>query len=378
MKLLHIIPSIDPKSGGPAKAVVSYANMASSFAEVVLVATNEGFEKYVDSDHIKEAIGLNREVKLHLFAFKGKHSYKYSKQLNEWLDENLHTFDRAHLHAAFSITTTIAARKCREYDVPYVFRPLGTLSPYSMHYRSSFVKKLYYRYFDSQTLEGAIALQATSRQEEQELQRYAKEKQPVFVIPIPMENRTDQPKKKHSDPLRIGYLGRLHPKKNLESLFDAVYHYSKDHSLVLFIGGDGDAGYKNQLKKQVSNLGLSDYVDWLGFVNEKDKEEFFDNIDFFILPSFHENFGVSVIESLSYGRPVLISPMVDAIHWVNAYQCGIDCGIDETDILLALNKAHFVEENSYEYMSENALRLVNEEFSPNKIVKKLKQLYQWE
>ena len=378
MRLLHVIPSIDPKSGGPAKAVVSYANLAARFASVDLIATNEGFEQYVDIDEIKHAIGLKSEVGLHVFPFKGRHSYKFSRQLTTWLDKWLSSYDRAHLHAAFSLITTRAARKCREHNVSYVFRPLGTLSTFSMQHRSSFIKSLYYRYIEYKTIEGAMALQVTSMQEELDVQRYTRENQAVYVIPIPMEQHHDRGRQKHTDPLRIGYLGRLDPKKNLESLFDAIYHYSKDHSLVLFIAGDGDKSYKNQLKKQVSELGLTDYVDWLGFIEEREKEEFFRDIDFFILPSFHENFGVSVIESLSYGRPVLVSPRVDAIHWVDAYQCGIDCGVDETDILLALNKAHFLDENSYEYMSENALRLVDDEFSTDKIIGKLKSLYQWE
>ena len=375
MKILHIIPSVDPKSGGPAKAVVSYANLASSFAEVHLLAMNEGFEEYGDVEEIKKAIGLKPEVGLTVFDYLGRHSYKYSKPFKNWLENHIANFDVAHLHAAFSLMITISAKVCKEYGKPYVFRPLGTLSRYSLEAGSSRLKKLYYRFLERKTLLNANAIQTTSPQESEDIRQLMGSGTDISVIPIPMPSQNKRAAGRHSDIMRIGYLGRIHPKKNLENLLKSVFHFSKDNSIILYIAGEGQQKYKYDLKKLATDLNIDTHVDWLGFIEGAEKEEFFEDIDYFVSPSFHENFGVSVIEALSYGRPVLLSREIDAIHWVEKYQCGLECGVEETDILIALNKALFIEEEAYTNMSRNGLRMVENEFSPEKIIQKLKQLY---
>ena len=64
--------------------------------------------------------------------------------------------------------------------------------------------------------------------------------------------------------------------------------------------------YKNKIKAKISELSLEDCVFILDPVFQYDqKEDIFLNSDCFLLPSKSENFGMSIVEALSYGLPVL-------------------------------------------------------------------------
>lgn len=84
-------------------------------------------------------------------------------------------------------------------------------------------------------------------------------------------------------------------------------------SLKLKIAGEpnpGEEDYKVYLQKMVQDLNIQKHVEFCGFLSGKAKEEAFNWANVFILPSFDENFGVAVLESLSYAVPVIVSPQV--------------------------------------------------------------------
>jgi glycosyltransferase involved in cell wall biosynthesis len=72
----------------------------------------------------------------------------------------------------------------------------------------------------------------------------------------------------------------------------------------------GDESYKIYLQKMVQDLKIQEQVEFCGFLSGESKEEAFKWADVFVLPSFDENFGVAVLEALSYAVPVIISPQV--------------------------------------------------------------------
>ena len=87
----------------------------------------------------------------------------------------------------------------------------------------------------------------------------------------------------------------------LNALIDVSVPYHLD------IAGDGEESYIAELKNIVSRNNIQHKISWLGFHNEN-KFELIHQHDLLILPSYDENFGNVVIESLSVGTPVLITP----------------------------------------------------------------------
>lgn len=101
-----------------------------------------------------------------------------------------------------------------------------------------------------------------------------------------------------STPLRLGYLGRLHETKGIESLIDQVEAIpSTDY--VLKIAGYGDTQYVDKLIARTRHLP----VEFLGKVTPSD---LFAQIDVLIVPSlWNEPFGRVTAESLMHGVPVI-------------------------------------------------------------------------
>ena len=105
------------------------------------------------------------------------------------------------------------------------------------------------------------------------------------------------------------FLGRLHPKKGLDLLLPALARLGGPPA-TLILAGDGEAAHVAQLREITGCLPLGDKVRWAGFVGGEEKNLLLQGADLFVLPSRHENFGLSVLEALAAGTPVLISDQV--------------------------------------------------------------------
>ncbi len=116
---------------------------------------------------------------------------------------------------------------------------------------------------------------------------------------------------KKDNRLHIVYLGTLTPMKGFYDLLQAIGDYKKDfESKVLFhIGGLGDLDYFNQ---EIERLGISDLINYHGFVAGEEKCRLFSMCNVFILPSYFEGLPISILEAMAYGLPI-IATQVGAI-----------------------------------------------------------------
>src|SRR5215470_8084940 len=157
MRVLHVIPSVAERSGGPATAIIPMCRaLMQQGIEVLLIATNAGLREQEVSEY--------RGVPAMLFRAEFGESFKYSRPLAEWLGENIREFDLAHVHAVFNHSSVAAARACRRAGVPYVIRPLGTLDPWSMT-QKALRKRLFWQLAGKGMLQGAAAVHYTSAAE---------------------------------------------------------------------------------------------------------------------------------------------------------------------------------------------------------------------
>lgn len=107
----------------------------------------------------------------------------------------------------------------------------------------------------------------------------------------------------------IVYIGTILPKKNLIRLIDA-FRDIDDLKLVI-VGkttGLGKQGWKfEEILKRPKELGIEDKVIFTGFVPTEDLPDLLSGAETFILPSLYEGFGITVVEAMACGTPVLIS-----------------------------------------------------------------------
>src|SRR5690242_17904818 len=247
MRVLHVIPSVSERSGGPATAIVPMCRALEKLGiEVVLATTSHGLTQS-QADQIKERVTAKIFPVQVRKALPAAESFKYSRPLKTWLDESVKQFDLVHVHAVFNHASVAAASACRKSGVPYIVRPLGTLDPWSMK-QKRFKKRIFWRFAGKGMLERSAAVHYTAAAEKRATEEYLGLNH-GRVIPLGVKvNGLAARNRAASDPYVL-VLSRLHPKKNIEVLIDAFKSLSRgDWRLV--IAGDGPCDYVAALRER--------------------------------------------------------------------------------------------------------------------------------
>lgn len=120
-----------------------------------------------------------------------------------------------------------------------------------------------------------------------------------------------------AEPLRLISVSRISQKKRLDLLIEAVRVLADDGvSVKLIIAGSGDAGLQAALASLAARLGVTERVDFIGLQDSDQLRALYSNADIFVSPSDDENFGISAVESMAAGIPVVVSNAVDSMHGV--------------------------------------------------------------
>lgn len=304
MRVLHVVPSLSVRRGGPTEVAVQLARaQAAAGARVELVATRAELSPLEERD-LRAALGP--EVALSLEPIVGSPRLELSPRFVPLLARAIDRCDVAHVHTVFTFPVAIAPALCRRAGRPYVVRPAGTLDRVCLAQRSVPVKRLAIALWVRRDLLRAGAVHATSDLEAAELRALAPEAH-VVVAGLGAEV-AGVPEDRGGRGRRVGTLGRLHPIKNVPVLLAALARLPGDVELA--IAGDGPAAYIAALEREAARLGVAGRVRFLGHVGAEARRDFLASCDVLAFPSAHESFGVAVAEALSAGRAVVVSPAV--------------------------------------------------------------------
>ncbi len=100
----------------------------------------------------------------------------------------------------------------------------------------------------------------------------------------------------------VGFAARIVENKGWQELLFAISRLKNKNIRLLIAGTGPDEG---RLLHMINDLHLDDYVEYIGFVD--DIVRFYSCIDFFIIPSHREPFGLTALEAQACGIPVLAS-----------------------------------------------------------------------
>lgn len=107
--------------------------------------------------------------------------------------------------------------------------------------------------------------------------------------------------------IKIGTLGRLHAQKGLPTLIKAIPYIASDINILCNIPGTGEL--EGFLKQMVNSLNLGNKVKFWGALSNIEKIKYLQNLDIFIQPSEWEAFGISILEAMAVGLPVIASDL---------------------------------------------------------------------
>jgi len=324
VRILHVISTMAPSAGGPTTVMASLLRAQARLGhEVVLCTTDRDTptSKRLDAASIRDR--LSPEIATHVFAAEIP-SLLISRAMRAWLRQNIAGFDLVHVHGLYRFPPTYAANLARRRRVPYVIRPHGSLDPflYRQSARSVLLKRLWERWFDLPNLHGASAIHYTT-EDERERAAFLKLRAPSFVVPNGLDwaRFADLPARGAfrarlgvGDAPLVLFLSRLNFKKGLDLLVPAFARVRERFpDAVLALVGPDNEGYGAKVRGWVAEHGLQDCTHFVDHLNGEAVLQAYVDADVFALPSYTENFGMVVAESLACGTPVVISDQVN-IH----------------------------------------------------------------
>ncbi|MFK7777472.1 MAG: glycosyltransferase [Gimesia sp.] len=383
MNILHVIPYMHPNAGGPPVVADRFCQELKSCGHRVSVITTDALSPADDSDWTKP---FEQRYDFTTLPSLRKNAFGYSRQLKPLLKKRVREFDLVHIHNLWSYMNIATSKACRKFNVPYVVSTHGMLDPNSLS-RKSLKKKWYGRLIEFPQLRRANGMIYTHEEELALANSSCSHLPPGYVIPL----GADEPVKEgiteaKADIMKmfptlagkklILFFGRIHPKKGLDLLIPAMAMLSKkmpDAHLVL--AGPIDNSYREKIDRLIKEHQLESQITFTGAVYDARKWALLSLSDTFVLPSYQENFAITVAEALRVGLPVVLSKHVNIWKDIVSAQAGISCQLDPADIASKLEQV-LSDEDLHRKLSENGPTLVERQFTWKVAGVKLLESYQ--
>ncbi|MBD2576105.1 glycosyltransferase [Oscillatoria sp. FACHB-1406] len=331
MKILQVIPSLNPELGGPTQVAICLTKALQSAGATVEIVTTD------DCGNERLKVPLNRKIEyegvpvwfLPRFSPPLK-EFIFSPAITQWFVNNIRNYDISDNHYLFSYAPSCAAAIARFYNIPYTVRTMGQLSPWALA-QSRKKKQIYMRLIEGRNLEKAAAIHCTSSGEEQDVRNFGL-MNPTITLPlgVPVPPRFPEASDKVRDryqlprdvPLLL-FLSRLHYKKRPDLLLEALSSLPKEQKFHLIFAGTGEADYVEELQALVEALDLKSCVSFIGFASGEEKDILLQGCDVFILPSYADNFAIAVAEAMAAGLPVIITQGIQIAPDIVQAEAGI-------------------------------------------------------
>lgn len=289
MKVIHIVPRIDTYSAGPSYTVPALSLALRSLSTDSVVAT-------VGPSILKNSSIL--EFKSGPFPFGSS-----STELKNWLVSQCKSAENIIIHShSIWLFPNVYPLLCRNFpNVRIVLSPRGTLSESALRF-SRLKKTIFWHLFQKKVFKAAAGFHATSHDEACDIRRLGFN-QKILISP----NGINIPEIKVVPPKRrqILYLARIHPKKGVEDLIAAWSLLGKQlDGWDLIIAGPTN-NYSKNLASQIKYNSIKN-VRFVGEVVGDEKNILFMQSMLYVLPTYSENFGVSIAEAMSHGLPVIV------------------------------------------------------------------------
>ncbi|PQJ72084.1 glycosyltransferase [Polaribacter butkevichii] len=340
--------------------------------ELSVLSHNDGFSP----EDIKTWGNLNMLI----YSVLGPSSFGFSLDLFKILKKKNPQI--IHQQGIWMFSSKMALKFLKLNNSVNIITPRGMLDSWAIN-NSSFKKKLVGTWFEYKNLKNADCIQALCKSEYLAIRDFGL-KVPVAIIPNGINLPENKPLKKlinNREKKILLFIGRIHPKKGLDNLIEALYIINKTHSELLNkwevrIAGWNQVKHQEFLMEKCAKYKLEKVITFIGSVYGEIKEQELMNANAFILPSLSEGLPMSILEAWSYKLPVI---MTKECNIPEGFENGaaIDINHDPKDMSLVLKDLFLKENNELLEIGVNGYELVKSKFTWEKIAEDTKEMYSW-
>lgn len=202
--------------------------------------------------------------------------------------------------------------------------------------------------------------------------RYGYKKE-ISIIPNGVDLEKFKPTEKPKKNI-IFTSSRLVKKNGIETLIKSIHLLLTDYGLpvTLIIAGSGKQ--ENKLKKLARKLNLESKIIFLGQVERHKILEYYHQADIFVRPSLSEGQGVSFIEAMATGLPIIATPVGGIPDFLLDKKTGLFCEVNNAQDLAKKINLLLTNKKFYQEIQKNSLALVKQKYDWNLIAARMKDI----
>jgi glycosyltransferase involved in cell wall biosynthesis len=378
MRILRVIASMKPSSGGPCQGIrYSIPELEKVGVSNEVVCLDDPSASFFSTDPFPvQALG------------EGRGPWHYSEKLIPWLMQNLHRFEVVIVHGlwlyhSFAVNKALSQfRKNNPSKSPKLFiMPHGMLDPYFQRAAGRKIKAIrnwfYWKLIEGKVINEADGVLFTCAEELELAQIPFRPYRPAKEINVGYG--IAEPPKPSGSILKAFYkqlpavenqsfllfISRIHEKKGVDILIRAYGEiwrrfkknpeaYSSTPPLLVIAGPGLESEYGRTIMNLAANHAPKNSVLFPGMLTGNEKWGAFYGCEAFILPSHQENFGISVVEALACGKAALITDKVNIWREIKAEGGGVVADDKYEATVETLNKWVCFSKEEKKLMGKNA------------------------
>ena len=378
IRVAQVVACINEKVGGPARSVTQLsAHLAERGVEPTLFTINyRALGHQVSAGPTKV---LSFEANWATRRFRGWHRGLASALAADRRIELVHN------HGLWMQPNRYSRIAAERLKIPLIISPRGMMDPWSLSY-SRLAKRLAWWVYERWNAQAAALFHATSQLELCAIRKLGFT-QPIAVIPNgieiqPLLRPFGRDLLERRFPVLRGkqwllFLSRLHPKKGVDGLLRVWSQLAYAHpETILVLAGSDIASYEPKLRTMVGELQLSERVVFTGNLEGDEKICALQNASVFALPTFAENFGIVIAESLAAGTPVITTRHAPWSE-ITEHKCGWWIENEDAALRQALSEALAMDAPTLAAMGLRGRELVVSRYQWGPIAETMKAVYEW-
>jgi glycosyltransferase involved in cell wall biosynthesis len=353
INILHSITDLSNSSGGPTNFLSELLN--ELYLNNNMYVNNKIFTTYSKDDSKNFLISPIYNKSYFKKIYFVKNIFK-----NHFLDKPT----IIHHHGLWQYPMVSSYLYSKKRNLPFILSPHGMLEPWSLKQNKT-LKKIAGLIYQDDIIRNSKFIHATSIMEAINIKNLGFNNK-IAVIPNGINTsiyNVNKPKNYIYDTKNILFLSRIHEKKGIELLIEAFSFL--DYNLIdnynIQIIGQGERDYIKFLNKLIKSKGLVHKIIISEPVYGDQKIKLLQDAYILILPSYSENFGNVIAESISCGTPVITTNKTpwEILNKTNSGWC-IDIGVDP--LFKCLDDVLRLDNITFDMISKNARNLALNNF----------------
>lgn len=316
------------KAGGPIRSCVNFTGNYKDNFELFVLTTDRDLNETQPYPNIEANTWViyNGNVKV-FYASPDWLSLSAIRKLIKSIEPD--TIYLNSMYSRYFSVYPLLLKRSGGINSKIVVAPRGMLKQSAIKFKTS-KKKFFLKLFRLLGMQRDIYFHCTDETELHDVKKYFGD---VDATLLPNNYASQSPLKlainKQPGEVKMVFLGRVHPIKNLDFLLKLLVHV-KQHVQLSIVGGLEDKPYWDQCRQLIEKLPSNIAVEMLGEQTHEEVEELLLQHHVMILPTKGENFGHAIFEALAGGRLALIS---DQTPWRNLTQqkAGWDIPLDKPE-----------------------------------------------